>query len=101
MTPYVGACAAVAEIELQMFTFKTKDYMTTNDQLPTDAAIFGNANVLRSCPFCGCEAELKQYAHNGIQVKCKRCLMGLKQKTKHYSLDWLKQKMIDAWNARE
>jgi hypothetical protein len=58
-------------------------------------------HVLRSCPFCGCDnVELKQYARNGWQVKCKRCLMGLKQKTLRYSMDWLKQQMIDAWNAR-
>ena len=74
--------------------------MSTEIQNTTSSQHDAKLPVLRSCPFCGGEAEIKQYAHNGLQVKCRSCLMGLKQKTLRYSLEWLKQKLIESWNAR-
>lgn len=56
---------------------------------------------IKPCPFCGCDnIELKQHCRNGWHIKCKRCLIGLKQKTLRYSMDWLRQKMIEGWNER-
>lgn len=57
--------------------------------------------ILLPCPFCGGNAEIKQYAANGIQVRCKSCLMGLKQKTLRCSLEWLTDRMVESWNARK
>ncbi len=59
-----------------------------------------NNNTLLPCPFCGGDAEIKQISNNGIQVRCKHCLIGLKQKILRHSLDWLKDKMIQGWNKR-
>jgi len=55
---------------------------------------------LKPCPFCGGETELKQISRNGLQIRCKRCLVGLKQKVLHQSLEWLALKMAETWNKR-
>lgn len=73
--------------------------MQTDEIMDVQPAL-QQADVLRSCPFCGGEAQLKRYARNGWEVRCRKCLIGLKQKTIRHTLDWLKQKMIESWNAR-
>lgn len=55
---------------------------------------------LKNCPFCGGEAELKQFCGNGLVIKCKSCTIGMRQKVLRYSLDWLKEVMIKNWNKR-
>ncbi len=52
------------------------------------------------CPFCGGEPKIEQNSRNGFKLNCKSCLMGYTQKTLRNSLDWLKAKMIENWNAR-
>jgi len=55
---------------------------------------------LKPCPFCGGPAELKQTGRNRLEVRCRRCVVHKHQITKHYSLDWLEDKMIEGWNTR-
>ena len=57
-------------------------------------------DVMLPCPFCGGEPEIKQEGRNGLRLKCKSCLIGIKQKTLRYSLEWLRGKMIEGWNKR-
>ena len=52
------------------------------------------------CPFCGGEPEIEQTGKNQLKLKCKSCLIGITQKTLRFSLDWLKEKMIESWNER-
>lgn len=55
---------------------------------------------LKNCPFCGGEAELKQHCLNGYSIKCKSCLVGLRQKVLRNSMEWLREKMAEDWNKR-
>lgn len=55
---------------------------------------------LKPCPFCGSEPEIRQTGRNKIKIRCRSCLMGLEQKTLHFSLDWLRDKLIESWNQR-
>ncbi len=57
-------------------------------------------NKLLPCPFCGGEPEIKQYCSKGIRIKCKSCLIKKEQKVLRYSIEWLKDKMIEDWNKR-
>jgi transcription initiation factor TFIIIB Brf1 subunit/transcription initiation factor TFIIB len=56
---------------------------------------------LKLCPYCGGEAHIKQVSRTGMQIKCKECGMGLKQKVLRYDLDWLKRQLIESWNQRK
>lgn len=56
--------------------------------------------ILKLCPFCGGEAELKQTGRKQLTIKCKKCLVKKVQRVLRYSLDWLEQKMISDWNQR-
>ncbi len=55
---------------------------------------------IKLCPFCGSEAILNQHARNGMEIKCSKCLIGLKQRTISYGLEWLETKLIERWNKR-
>ena len=55
---------------------------------------------LSPCPFCGGKAEIKQTGRLKLKLKCTSCLIGIEQKTLRYTLDWLKEKMIEGWNKR-
>jgi len=57
---------------------KSKDISSDEELLP--------------CPFCGGKAEIEQNARNGYYLKCTSCVHGIKQKTIHHSLDWLRKK---------
>jgi len=56
--------------------------------------------VMLPCPFCGGEPEIKQTGRNKLKLKCKRCIIGIEQKTIRYGLDWLEKRMIEDWNKR-
>jgi hypothetical protein len=56
--------------------------------------------LIKPCPFCGCEAEIKQTGKMKLRIRCKRCLIGLEQKTLKFSLQWLEESMIEDWNTR-
>ncbi len=36
-----------------------------------------NNTDIKTCPFCGGEAEINQISKNGLKIRCKSCLMGL------------------------
>jgi len=55
---------------------------------------------LKPCPFCGGEAEINQFARNGLRIRCKKCLIQKQQKVLRYTLEWLKGEMIKDWNNR-
>jgi len=55
---------------------------------------------LLPCPFCGGEAELNQTGRQQLTIKCKSCQIKRVQKTLHFSLEWLEEKMVEAWNKR-
>lgn len=55
---------------------------------------------LKTCPFCGGEAEIKPYTSRGLIIRCKSCLMGLRQKTLYQTTEWLELKLIENWNKR-
>lgn len=55
---------------------------------------------LLPCPFCGAQAELKQTGKLKIRVRCTKCLIGIQQKVLRFSIEWLEDKMIEAWNTR-
>lgn len=74
------------------------------EQEPIDATakelgFVGNSGML-PCPFCGGEPDIKQTGRNKLKLKCKRCLIGIEQKTLRFGLDWLKEQMISDWNNR-
>lgn len=56
--------------------------------------------ALKPCPFCGGDAVIKQTGRLKITIRCQKCLMGLTQKVFRYSLEWLEDKVIEAWNTR-
>lgn len=55
---------------------------------------------LLPCPFCGGEPEILPNGRNGLKIKCRHCLMGLKQKVRLHSLDWIRIKLKESWNKR-
>lgn len=55
---------------------------------------------LKPCPFCGGNAEIKQTGKNELTIRCTECLTGKTQAVLKYSLDWLKDKLIEGWNNR-
>jgi len=57
-------------------------------------------DILKDCPLCGGEAELRYSGRLGRIVRCKKCHFGLKQKVLRYSTEWLEAKMIGDWNKR-
>lgn len=52
------------------------------------------------CPFCGGEVLIVPYQRNGLNLKCKSCLIGIKQRVLRNSIEWLREKMIEGWNKR-
>lgn len=56
---------------------------------------------LKPCPCCGNkEIEIEQNQRNGYKILCIVCGIKLEQKVLRFSLDWLKEKMIETWNKR-
>lgn len=55
---------------------------------------------LLPCPFCGGEPEMFQIGQNKIKIKCTTCLVEKEQKVLRYSIEWLKDHMINWWNCR-
>lgn len=59
----------------------------------------------KPCPFCGhSEIVIEPYSkgkNHGFHLHCSQCIIGYRQLTIHYSLDWLKEKMIEKWNKRQ
>lgn len=55
---------------------------------------------LKSCPFCGGEAEIEQISRNTLIVKCTKCRISLKGKVLKYSLEWLRSELAKLWNRR-
>jgi transcription elongation factor Elf1 len=57
--------------------------------------------TLKPCPFCGNkDIQLVQIGDNGWRIGCKPCNIWCREKVKRFSLEWLKQRMIDFWNYR-
>jgi hypothetical protein len=55
---------------------------------------------LLPCPFCGSSPVVDYYGRNGIEIKCKSCVIKYKQKTIRHDLDWLFGQMKETWNNR-
>jgi len=55
---------------------------------------------LKPCPFCGSEKILISRIKHGFEIKCGNCNVKFVQKVFRYSLEWLKEKMINNWNTR-
>jgi len=55
---------------------------------------------LKTCPLCHGKVEMEQTSKKGYTIKCKNCLIELNSKCHHYSIDWLKNTMIERWNTR-
>jgi transcription elongation factor Elf1 len=55
---------------------------------------------LLNCPFCGGEAGIKQTGKKQMEVKCKSCRMGMVNRVLKFDLEWLRTKLIEAWNKR-
>ena len=54
---------------------------------------------LKCCPFCGTAPVIEYYSHNGVLIKCPKCIIQYKQKTLR-GTDWLIEKMAETWNQR-
>jgi hypothetical protein len=59
-----------------------------------------NTESIKACPFCGGEVEIKQTGKNELTIRCTKCLTSKTQAVLRYSLDWLREKLIEGWNAR-
>lgn len=60
---------------------------------------------LKSCPFCGGEAEIiiigNEYTKTrGVEIKCKTCKISRLQKVITQSHEWIIDKAIEHWNTR-
>lgn len=73
---------------------------TENDCEKEETKALSQDAVMLPCPFCGGEPEIKQTGRNKLKLKCKRCVIGIEQKTLRYGLDWLEKRMIEDWNKR-
>lgn len=58
------------------------------------------AKVLKPCPFCGGEPEIKQTGRAKLKIKCKSCVIGYEQRTIKFGIEWLEERMIETWNKR-
>jgi hypothetical protein len=57
---------------------------------------------LLPCPFCGSNnIEFRRYGRKGLQLECGGCAVRMQQTVLRYSLDWLRERMIESWNKRE
>lgn len=59
-----------------------------------------NDGNLRPCPFCGGSPEIEQTGKMELTLRCKSCVIGIKQKTLRYGLDWLRAAITEGWNKR-
>lgn len=59
-----------------------------------------NSNNLKPCPLCGDEVFLERWTKNGLEIKCKRCLIMMRQKVLTFDLRWLAKQMTEIWNTR-
>lgn len=55
---------------------------------------------LKPCPCCGGEAAMQQTGRDKLRIQCKRCAIKREQRALRFSLEWLEQKMTEAWNSR-
>lgn len=55
---------------------------------------------LLPCPFCGCDAVLKQYRADGLEIRCTGCQSMRRQRWMGKGRGWLETKMIEKWNER-
>lgn len=62
---------------------------------------------LLPCPFCGSAPEIKQIGNDhcskkGFDIKCSNpdCRFGRSDRVMRYSLEWLRPKVVEAWNRR-
>lgn len=68
---------------------------------PNDA----KPNVMRSCPFCGGEAELILRGNaftkkRNAEIRCGSCNVEMVVGAIHNSLEWCQEKVIQKWNCR-
>lgn len=58
----------------------------------------------KPCPFCGCETiviePFQKGKGRGWYLHCNKCLMGYRQLTISYTLEWLQERMVEKWNTR-
>ncbi len=64
-----------------------------------------NNEKLKSCPFCGGEAELQEIGNNhtksrSVIIKCKSCRVQIKNSALKKGMDWLIDTSIKSWNTR-
>lgn len=60
---------------------------------------------LKPCPFCGCEAEIRQKGNNhtskrSVTIRCKGCRFQRTDGAIRYGMDWLVEVASRAWNTR-
>jgi len=56
---------------------------------------------LKPCPCCGCEnVVMEHFSKNGMLIKCKSCLIMIKQKVRTQNIEWLADKITKTWNKR-
>lgn len=70
-----------------------------------DADPIAEAEVLKSCPFCGGEPEIKRKGNDhtkrrSTEIRCSSCHFGKAVGAIRYSLDWTEAQAIAAWNRR-
>lgn len=65
-----------------------------------DARIQQIQDNLSPCPFCSGKAEIKQTGKLKMRIRCQKCHMGLEQKVLRFSLEWLRETLVSAWNSR-
>lgn len=56
--------------------------------------------TMLNCPFCGGQPEIRQTGKKSLWIKCRQCHFGLKQSVLKFSLEWLEESLIEAWNKR-
>ncbi len=56
-------------------------------------------NDLKPCPFCGDIPYIEQIGKNKLHLRC-HCGIEKTQAVLRYSLDWLRNKIIEDWNKR-
>lgn len=56
---------------------------------------------IKKCPFCGGKPYFKRYKRDGLTLKCGGCGIGMQQRTIHFDLNWLEDKLIEIYNKRD
>ena len=98
----IGSCKTCRYFDSKDWDSETKNWCRYNDLPANDEGLCGHYEpMIKPCPFCGNDVELKHYKVNGNDwwyIVCKNCSIAIDPWI--WNSGQTKEDTIDKWNRR-